>query len=337
MVRNVCKVVLGLLLVLVIAVAGCGEADQGAEPTQGEEFTMRMGHSMSPDAMTAHAAELLGKTVEARSDGRIKFEYFPGAQLGSAPEIIEQVRTGALEMSPNALMYFSEMVPYASALDLPFLWENSLDAWLAYHGPAMDMIEKDLEQAGWKVVGWTCYGPRDDCGQKPLLTAADYSGVKWRVPPSPIYVKTWEAWNAKPVSVPMGEVFTALEAGVVDGVSFDAETLLTQKFYEVAKYVTMSGWVHTFTPYTANKEWYDNLPRDLQDLIVECAEMNGDWLSVTIERLRWESAEKMEQLGATVNVLPPDEKAKLKEMVKPVYDYARQEYGDEFIDLLLGQ
>ncbi|MFH1651861.1 MAG: TRAP transporter substrate-binding protein [Chloroflexota bacterium] len=298
---------------------------------------MRLAHAMTPEAATSRASELFGNIVEARSGGRIKFEYFPGAQLGKSPELVEMARTGAIEVSPNALLYLSSMIPDVGALDLPFLWDSSLDAWLAYHGPAIAYIENKMEAAGMKSIGWTCYGPRDDATTRPVTKVEDYKGLKIRVAPSPVYIKTWESWGAKPISVPMGEVFTALEAGTVDGVSFDAETLLTQKFYEVAPNILLSGWVYTFTVYGTNKAWFDSLPKDLQDIVLESNEVVGDWLSMTIERARVTSAKKMEELGATVTVLPPGEKAKLKAMVKPVYDFAKTEYSPEFVNLLLGQ
>lgn len=321
------NVIIGLVLTVTIFIYPAAAAE-----------SLRFGMAPSAEALTAVAAKSLGEMIQARSNGRIKFEFFPGAQLGKSNELVEMVKTGALQGVITSTQYYSKMIPYVGALDLPFLFKDALDAWVAYHGPAFEMISKDLEKHGFKVIGWTNYGPRDMiCSARSITKAEDLVGLKWRVPPSPIYTKFWEAWGAKPTPMPMGELFTALEAGAVDGVSFDADTIYKQKFYEVAKHFTLTGHIFTFSPYTVNKAWYDSLPKDLQEMIVESTEIVGDWESMKIYRGRLAAAQKMADEGTTVNSMPAEEIAKLRAKLKPVYDFARSEYSPEFVNLVLGK
>ena len=300
-------------------------------------IVLRLGHPNPAVALNSQPSELFGKIVEARSNGRIKFEYFPNGTLGNADETVQQVRSGAIESQGyTPTSYLSTMLPYVAAMDLPFLWNGPVD--ILSHGKAMAMIETDIQRHGIKIIGWSDTGSRQmACTRRAIKTAEDLQGVKWRVPPSEIYTRTWQAWGAKPVVIPMGEVLTSLQTKMIDGVGFDTDTLLKQGFTDVAKYVTISGEVYTVSPLIVNKKWFDSLPKDIQDIMIQTAQIVGDWGALNFERIKSENIQKMKTLGLTVNFLPEEGVNKLKELAKPVYEYARTKYSKEFIDLLLGK
>ena len=199
------------------------------------------------------------------------------------------------------------------------------------------MVEKDILNHGITIIGWTDTGSRQmACARKAVKTAEDYRGLKWRCPPSEIYTRSWERWGAKPIIIPMGEVLTSLQTGTIDGVSFDTDTLLKQGFTDVAKYVTITGEVYTVSPFIVNKKWFDKLPRDLQDIMVQTAQVVGDWGALNFERVKMKNIQEMKEVGIIVNYLPQIEIEKLKEQAKPVYEYARSKYDKDFINCLLG-
>lgn len=300
----------------------------------GETYVLRLAHPNPPTALSALPSELFGKIVEARSGGRIKLEYYPNGTLGNADELLQQMKTGAIESEGfTPTMYLTSLIPYLAAMDLPFAFDGPIQ--ILSGGPAMDTIESDVEQFGLKILGWSAFGCRDMAATKEIKSYEDIKGLKVRVPPSEIYTKTWEAWGAKPVSMPMGDVLTSLQTGTIDGVGFDVDTLLKQ-FSDVAKNVTISGEVYTVAPLIVNKSWFDGLPSDLQELMVETAQVVGDWGALNFERERAAIIQQMVDQGMTVNFLSESDIAKLKELAQPVYEYARSQFSAEFIDALLG-
>lgn len=329
-----------ITIALVMLVTGCTDTETSSTQTSAAstpsnpEFVLRIAHPNPPTVLSALPSEMFGKIVEARSDGRIKFEYYPNGTLGNGEEILQQMKTGAIESEGfTPTMYLTSAIPYVAALDLPFVFSGPTQ--ILSGNKAMEMIEKDVESLGLKILGWSDNGCRDIATTKEVKSYADISGIKYRVPPSEIYTITWESWGAKPVTVPMGDVLTSLQTGVIDGVGFDIDTIL-QQFSEVTKYVTITGDVYTVAPFIVNKTWFDSLPEDLQQLMIETAQVAGDWGALNFERSRATTIQTLTDQGVTVNFLSQADIAKLRELAEPVYEYARTEYSPEFVDALLG-
>jgi tripartite ATP-independent transporter DctP family solute receptor len=322
-------VVMLLVLCMILTVAATSALAQ---------YTLRLGVGPIREASAVQSAELFGNMVESMSKGHIKFQYFPGAQLGNSSQLAQMVRTGSLEATSTSTQYWTGVLPYLAALDLPYLYADALAAMLACKSPAFEQIAQDMEQFGIKVVGWTDYGGRDMGNSvKPINTAQDLIGLKWRIAPSPIFSKVWEAWGAKPIPMPMGELYTALEAGVINGVDFPASTLLDQKYAEITKYVTLTNHVTTFAAFFLNKKWFDSLPKDLQAIVLKAGDVAGDWGSLYIERARYTAVEQLQKMGVKVNTLPASESALLRAKLQPLYDSTKKNYAGTFMNLLLGK
>lgn len=331
-------ILVAVTMAFTLLLTSCTDKDPSSDQpntstASGETYVLRLAHPNPPTALSALPSELFGKTVEARSGGRIKFEYYPNGTLGNADELLQQIKTGALESEGfTPTMYLTSLIPYLAAMDLPFAFDGPIQ--ILSGGTAMDTIESDVEQFGLKILGWSAFGCRDMAATKEIKSSEDIKGLKVRVPPSEIYTKTWEAWGAKPVSMPMGDVLTSLQTGTIDAVGFDVDTLLKQ-FADVAKNVTISGEVYTVAPLVVNKSWFDGLPSDLQELLVETAQVVGDWGALNFERERAAIIQQMIDQGITVNFWSESDIAKLKELAQPVYEYARSQFSAEFVDALL--
>ena len=329
---NRCRVIWALLLVFVIGIAG--NAASAAAATQ--MYTLRHSTAGLATDIGPRTDKLFLDLVKATSNGRIDYKFFPGGTLGAGPELVSLTKAGSIEGYTQAMSFLAESIPYVSCLDLPLVFTDPAEMWVALDGALGNKIKDDVQKLGLRILSFVDYGSREFVMvKKPILKAEDLKGLKVRVMPSPILIKSYESWGAKPIQLTSNEIFTALQTGQIDGLDFPADGTIVRKFHEVAKYVTMVGLYRMVNALTVNKKWYDSLPQDLQKIVADSAQVATDWGRMEQERNREVAAKKLVSQGAKVNVLSASERVKLKEMMKPVYDMVRKDYPKEIADILL--
>jgi C4-dicarboxylate-binding protein DctP len=320
-----CKVILALLLAI-----GVGSDAVAATP-----LTLRLSTAGLVNDIGPQADKLFLDLVQARSNGRIQTKFFPGGTLGQGPELVSLTKAGSLEGYSQALSFLSESIPYVSIVDLPLVFSDSIENWVALDGDLGNRIKEDVQKIGLKILTFCDYGSRDFVmAKKPILRAEDLKGVKVRSLPSPIMVKTYESFGAKPIQLTVNEVFTALQTGQIDGLDWSASATIVRKYYEVAKYLTVVGLYRQTNSITLNKKWFDSLPQDLQKIVEDSARVATDWGRMEQERDKESALKKLKSLGVKVNVLGDSERAKLRGMMKPVYDMLRKDYPKELVEMV---
>jgi tripartite ATP-independent transporter DctP family solute receptor len=327
---NCCRVIWALLLVAVMGMAG---SDASAASTT---FTLRYAAASLPADIGVQTSKRFLDLAKEKSGGRIEYKFFPGGTLGTPPDIISLTKAGSLEGYAESASFLSESIPYASCLELPLVFAEPADMWKALDGALGNKIKDDVQKKlGLKILAYVDYGSREFVMlKKSIVKAEDLKGIKVRVMPSPVLIKTYESWGAKPMQLTSNEIFNALQTGQIDGLDFPADGTIVRKFQEVAKYVTMVGLYRVVNPLTLNKKWYDGLPQDLQNIVAVSAQEAVDWGRIEQEKNRESAAKKLADLGVKVNVLSASEKAKLRSMLKPVYDMVRNDYPKEIVDNL---
>ena len=336
MLSNSCRVIWALLLVFVIGIAG-NAASAAAPAVSTTDLTIRYAAASLPADIGVQTSRRFLDSVKARSNGRIQYKFFPGGTLGAPPELYSLIKAGSLEGYAESVSFLSESIPYISCLELPLVFATPAETWAALDGALGNKIKDDVQKLGLKILSYVDYGSREFVMlKKPILKAEDLKGVKVRVMPSPVLIKTYESWGAKPIQLTSNEIFNALQTGQIDGFDFPADGTIVRKFYEVAKYVTIAGLYRVVNPLTLNKKWYDSLPQDLQKIVADSAQEAVDWGRTEQERNREAAAKKLADLGVNVNVLNASEKVRLRGMLKPVYDMVRKDYPKEIVDLLPG-
>ena len=228
--------------------------------------TFKLGHSGSQEwqgnLWAKNFADALAQKV---SD--FKVEIYPNAQLGQDPALAQAVKLGTLDITVNGPT-LQQYVPSLAAMDLPFLYRTLADAHKWQDGSVGAKIKADCQSAGFHFLGWIDIGMRSVTNnRRPIETVADFKGLKIRVPPGKIFVNTFQALGASVQSINFGELYTALQQGVVDGQENPPTTIRVQKFYEVQKYLSLTRHIASFAFAVMNKSVFDKQPENIRQAL----------------------------------------------------------------------
>ena len=216
------------------------------------------------------AVESMGKKLEAATNGRLKIQTFPGGVLGGEKEMIEQTQVGAINILLSSLGPVGTVVPEGNESNLPFIFRSQEHARAVIDGPIGDELLAKVSASPAKLVaiGWMDGGARSLYTKKPVRTPADLKGQKVRMMGNPLFVDTMNAMGGNGISMGYGEVFTALQTGVVDGAENNAPSYFTSNHYNTgAKYYTQTN--HLIIPelLVVSKATWDKLSKDDQALL----------------------------------------------------------------------
>lgn len=182
---------------------------------------------------TVVAVENMGKKLDAATNGRIKFQMFPGAVLGQEKEAVEQVQLGAIQIARISLGVIGPIVPEVNVFNMPFVFRDEAHMRNVIDGAVGDDLLAKINASPAKLValGWMDGGSRSLYTKKPVKTPADLKGIKVRMMGNPLFVDTMNAMGGNGISMAYGEVFSALQTGVIDGAENNPPSLFTSNHY----------------------------------------------------------------------------------------------------------
>ncbi len=300
----------------------------GAEAPVSRPVVLKLGHGLDISHPVHKAMVFMADRVKEKSAGRMQVQVFPSEQLGNEKECIEALQLGYLAMTKTSSAPMEGFVPQMQVFGIPYLFRDSEHLWKVLNGP----IGKKLLLAGEsKRLRGLCYydaGARSFYAKKPIHTPSDLAGMKIRVQNSIMSIKMVQAMGGSPTPVPWGELYTALDQGVVDGAENNAPSFRTSRHYEVCPYYSLDE--HTCLPdilVISTRVW-GHLTAEQQKVLQEAVDE-----SVVYQRKIWAEAELkdleiVQQQGATI--IHPD-KAPFRESVRPVW---REFEGTEIGDLI---
>ncbi|KYG59237.1 TRAP transporter substrate-binding protein [Planococcus maritimus] len=330
-----------ILLMLVLILAACGRPDSGSssdgEGGEGETYTIRLAH-LVPEEQSSHVAAVdFKEKLEAESDGRLKVELYPNGQLyGSDREAIEAVQLGNIEMTIPAVAAMASFNEKFQVFDLPFLFNNNEAAYKALDGDLGQELMADLESNGLKGLVFGENGFRHVSNNEgPIEKPEDMEGLKMRTLESPLHTDTFNAFGANASPFAFGELYTALQQGTYDAMDCPISLYYTNKFYEVQDYLTLTGHVYAATSLLMNDDFYNDLPEDLQELLMEASE---EFRTQQRELAQQQDTEFMEQLeaeGMQINDLTDEQRDAFREAAAPVYEKYEGQIGADLIDRAL--
>jgi tripartite ATP-independent transporter DctP family solute receptor len=286
---------------------------------QVQERTIRWGHLNNTDHPVSLGVQKFAEILAAKSGGKLKVREFAASQLGNEMQQQSALRGGTQEMLSASTTSLASVVNEFGLLDLPFLVSTTDQADALVAGPfGQAMIEglpaKDLVGLGYWGLGFR----NTTNSTRPITKVEDFAGLKLRVIPNPVYLDTFKAFKANPVPMNFGELYTALENKTVDGQENPYTVILSNKFYEVQKYVSATN--HTFTQniLLISKKFWDKLSAEEQAMIraaiVEASAYQREQTRIQSEKALAELKAK----GMTFNEIAPAEYARMQAATKDI-------------------
>ncbi|MGB7184090.1 MAG: TRAP transporter substrate-binding protein DctP [Burkholderiaceae bacterium] len=246
------------------------------------EFTIKYGHPgpVGPDSDDDVAGQFLKYFLEARSNGRIEVQIFPGSQLGNFREMVEQVNANALEIAHTALGGLVGFMPELQVIELPYVIRDDAVAECMIKGPFFEDARKSfLEKSGnVNLIGIGNTGRFRNFFTKNALVkqASDLKGVKMRVINSQLPVEMMKFFGANPTPVAWGELYTSLATGVVEGTKNAVTDIIPNKMHEVVKFATVDEHAYLYGFMAVSQKFLDSLPADLKALTVSGIQQMAD-------------------------------------------------------------
>ena len=291
----------------------------GAGGAMAAKYKFKLGHVTQPTHPFHPASTLFADAVKAKTNGQVEITVYPSRQLGDDKALMEGVQLGTIDMGMISTAIFDLTTPILNALQLPFLIKDYDMAEKVYGSPALFELIGGLEKIGVKGLGVYEGGFRHFINnKKPIETVKDFKGLKTRVVPAKLHMAIWKALGANPTPMAYGEVYTSLQTGVLDAAEMNLTSIYSEKFYEVAKYVTLTG--HYMWPglLAINKRLFDSLPKDIQQAMIEAArEILPKQIEVTKE-LEKNAVEQIKKKNIPINEIA--DKESMVKAVQPVYD-----------------
>jgi len=212
--------------------------------------TLMLGHGAAPGNPRTIAAEAFAKMVSERTGGNVTIKIAGSEQLGSDVAMLTSLRSGALDLTANSQGPAAGLVPEVAALGLPFLFADSTAAYKVLSGPTGEELNKKFAALGMVVLDWWDNGIRHVTNSKrPIKVPADLKGLKIRTPADPMTVDIFQALGAATQQIAFGELYIALQQGVVDGQENPLANISSNKLHEVNKYISLSGHKWESTPF----------------------------------------------------------------------------------------
>ena len=300
--------------------AGSAMADQ----------TLRLAHASSSDSLINQAMVRFAAEVSSETKGELKVQIYPDGQLGDEAPIVDSVGAGAIDIGLGGST--DGIDPRLNALSLPFLFKDSAAVHAYLDSPAGKTFLRMGEAHGFVMLSALDSGFRQFANSKhPILKPADLSGLKIRTPPNPVILATIKQLGALGQSIPFGEVYTSLQSGVVDGVEPELRDFYDQKWYEVAKNVSVSNYVWSANFWFINKDKYESLSASDRAALDKAVADATVWYRSQLEAVYTKIQAEMQSKGVKFNEV---DAGPFRELTSPVYAQFGKVWGEAFVNQL---
>lgn len=329
------KLILGVLLMFIVSIlaAGCGggsKPDGDKKPAEAPKeapkpITMRLGDIHPPDYPTVVGDKKFAELVEQKTNGRIKIQVYPSGQLGDEKAVIEQVQLGAIDFTRVSAAPLGEFSKPLGFFALPYIFDNVDHLWRFLESSDGKSLLTGLESARMRGLTYYASGTRSFYSKGPIKSLADVKGKKIRVQQSKVTMDMISALGANATPMPAGEVFNALQTGIIDAAENNYPTYyFSGNHYQMAKYYIEDK--HQMVPeiLVMSKVAYDKLSAEDKKNIDEAA-----WESTKFQIESWNKYEKEARdkaVAAGTIITPVDDLKPWQDAVKPMIEKYQSDF-----------
>lgn len=312
-----------------------------AGPASAQEHTLKGVFLANTDDEDYDGLLVFKDFVESRSNGTIAVEIYPGGQLcGNPRECLEALQGGIIEIFLTTFGGFGNIVPEAQVMDLPYIFPNDrvAECALANDTAFFELIrDATLEETGnmrlmtiGNTGGWRNFAT---VGTQ-IKTPADVEGLKIRTISSELQQQLVRAMGGSPTPVAWPEVYTSLATGVIEGTKNGITDIVGMKFHEHLDYITLDGHAYMGAMWMMNDDVFQAMT-DEQKRIVEDGFNALRWTTIVLPKRRQiEAYEAFEEAGGEIYVPSPEEKQQFVDAAQPVWDWYRDNFGEEWLNVL---
>ncbi|MEG5266876.1 TRAP transporter substrate-binding protein [Pseudomonas sp. JDS28PS106] len=278
------------------------------------------------------AEENMGKKLEEQTKGDISFKMFAGGVLGSEKEVVEQVQSGAVQMTRVSLGIVGPVVPDVNVFNLPFIFRDHAHMRKIIDGEIGQEILDKITNSNFNMVAlaWMDGGTRNLYTKKPVRDISDLKGMKIRVQGNPLFIDTINAMGGNGIAMATGEIFSALQTGVIDGAENNPPTMLEHNHYQNAKFYTLTEHLILPEPVVMAKTTWEKLTPEQQALVKKLAKEAQAEERVLWDKKSADSEAKLKAGGVEFISLTPEQKKAFYDATAPV----RAKYGAPYADLI---
>ncbi|MGL5253612.1 MAG: TRAP transporter substrate-binding protein [Brevinema sp.] len=285
---------------------------------------LRFAHNHTEENPSHVALLKFGELVKEQTDGNLTIEFFPNGILGDERSVVEQVQAGTIDFTRTSANTLENFNKEFGVYLLPYLFKTSKHFYETMSAPVTETVYNNLTNSGMIALTYQDAGERSFYMKSgPITKPADLKGKKIRVINSKSSIRMVELLGGVPTPIPYGEIYTALQQGVIDGAENNAQALTLDKHGEVAKFYSLDAHVHlTDFVVMSHKTWLSLSPeyqKIIKDSLVVATEYHNQlWAEAIAQSL--ETAQK--EMGVKINEVDKNE---FEALVKPMYTEAEQD------------
>src|ERR671912_1916068 len=299
-----------------------------------QERTIRWGHLNNTDHPISKGVQKFAEIIAAKSGGKLKVREYPSNQLGSEMQQQSALRGGTQEMQSPATTSLVGIVKEFGLIDFPFIVGTAQQADSLLDGPLGSALLSKLPEKDLIGLGYWDLGFRNVTNsRRPITKGEDLSGIKIRVIPNPVYLETFKAFGANPVPMSFTEVYTALETRTIDGQENPFLVILSNKMYEVQKYLSVTNHTYSTNIILVSKKFWDKLSPAEQKILQEAAIEARDYQRKVSREQAQQAVADLKAKGMQVNEVPQAELARMREQTKPIAERFSAEYDPAIVKL----
>ena len=299
-----------------------------------QERVIRFGHLNNADHPVSFGVKRFAELLAAKSGGRMKVQEYPASQLGNELQQQSALQGGVQQMSAPATTSLAGIVREFGLVDFPFAVSTFAQADALLDGPLGQGLLARLPEKGLIALGYWDLGFRNVTNSKrPIAKPEDLDGLKVRVIPNPVFLETFKAFKANPVPMPFAELYGALEAKAVDGQENPFAVILSNKFFEVQKFVSATNHVYAANILLVSKKFWDQLTPDEQKWMREAADESRSYQRQVSRAAAQRAVGDLQAKGMQYNELTPAEQARMRQIAKPVIEKFAATYDPAMVKL----
>jgi C4-dicarboxylate-binding protein DctP len=299
-----------------------------------EPIIIKFSHVVAPDAPKGKAALFFKEVAEKYTDGRVKVEVYPNSSLYKDKEELEALQLGSVQLLAPSIAKFSPLgVKEFDIFDLPFLFSDEGHARQMMASPMMAELNKKLEAKGVEPLAYWDNGAHNYTANRPLVMPEDFRGLKMRIQGGKVQDAVARELGAIPQIIAFGELYQALQTGVVDGEDNVASNILTQRFYEVQKHMTLSHHSRLTYALVTNRTFWNGLPDDVRAQLDRAVKETNAFFNDTAAKDNADAVDRIRASGKIeIHVLTDAERKAWINKLMPVHTEMQSRFGKDFIE-----